>query len=335
MPTLTVHSAGPGVSLQDMGRPGFAAQGLSTGGATDRLALLEAAAILGTPPAAALEMFGFGGTFTTDTLTRIVLTGAQMQAQIAGNPVKPNISTLLRPGEKLTIGGTTQGSYGYLSFAGGITQPPVMGSRSTHLTAGIGRALRQGDTLPIGHDPRPLTGPMCLPRDDRFCGGVIRVMPGPQTDFFDAATLVRFQETSFTRSPRANRQGVRLDQDGSGFTMTDGHNIPSDAIVSGDVQMTGDGIPYVLLSECQTIGGYPRIATVIPADLPKLAQAAVGAKLQFQWLTVAQADATAISDTAVLRALVQSCTPVVRDPHDIADLLSYQLISGVTAGNDG
>ncbi len=335
MPQLSIHSAGPGLTIQDMGRPGWTAQGLSTGGAADRLALIEAAALLGTTPSqAVIEMMGMGGTFSTDQDTCIVLTGAVMQADIDGTPVPHNTTQHLPAGAKLSIGGARQGVFGYLSLAGGITTQPVMGSRATHLTAGIGRRLEAGDTLPLGMDPDPHRPLAQLPKIDRLSGGTIRIMPGPQTELFSAKTQAALAKTTFRRSPRGNRQGIRLDHDGNGFTTSGGLSITSDLIVPGDIQMTGDGVPYVLLAECQTIGGYPRIGTVIPADLPKVAQAMPGATLQFQWLTVAEADATATSDAAILQTLTQMCQPLIRDPHDIPDLLSYQLISGATPGDD-
>lgn len=335
MPQLTIHSAGTGLTIQDMGRPGWKAQGLSTGGAADRRALLEAAALLGAKPEnAVIEMMGIGGAFSVDKDTRIALTGAIMQAKIDGVPVIHNTTQFLPAGAKLTIGGAKQGVFGYLAFAGGITSQQIMESRATHLTAGIGKRLDAGDVLPIGPDPDRMRPPMKLPIDGRFAGGIIRVMPGPQTDFFAPQTLEAFTNTTFRRSPRGNRQGIRLDYEGSGFPTDDSLKIVSDLIVPGDIQMTGDGVPYVLLAECQTIGGYPRIGSVIPADLPKIAQSAPGTPLQFQFLTVAQADDTAIPEKITLRHLTQMCQPMIRDPHDIADLLRYQLISGATAGDD-
>ncbi|WP_342076818.1 biotin-dependent carboxyltransferase family protein [Yoonia sp. SS1-5] len=335
MTALHVHKVGPGVTIQDLGRPGWTAQGLPCGGATDRHALIEAYALLNTGlGAAVLEMMGFGGTFSVTADTRITLTGARMQATIDDSPVPPNQTRLLRKGEMLTIGGALRGVYGYLAFAGGIDTPPALDSRATHLTAGIGRALVQGDVIPLGKDPAPLSGPHALEPGDRLGGGPIRIMPGPQTDDFAAAIRATFAETSFERSPRGNRQGVRLDHEGAGFAMAGALNIVSDLILPGDVQMTGDGVPYVLLAECQTIGGYPRIGTVIPADLPKVAQAAPGTQLTFTWLSMAEAEATYISDPQLYRQMSEACRPVHRDPHDIPDLLGYQLISGVTSGDD-
>jgi len=335
MNELRIHQAGPGLTVQDLGRPGWSARGLSTGGAVDRLALMEAAALCDVPAEnAVVEMMGFGGTFSVTEATRFALTGADMAASIDGSAVLANITYLLEAGQMLTVGGARRGVFGYLAFAGGIATPAIMGSRAAHLTAGLGEMLSAGQTLPLGPDQDPQAAQMCLSVESRLGSGTIRVMPGPQTGFFSAQTLARFAATDFVRSPRGNRQGVRMDSADGAFTMDGAPNIASDLIVPGDVQMTGDGVPYVLLAECQTTGGYPRIGTVIPADLPKVAQALPGDVFRFEWITVEEAEATVQSQSEQMQKLYSRRTPRVRDPHDIPDLLRYQLISGVTAGDD-
>ncbi|SFR98260.1 5-oxoprolinase subunit C family protein [Yoonia litorea] len=335
MPNLSIIDAGPGLTVQDLGRPGWKACGLSTGGAADRLALFEAAALLGTSAdAAVIEMMGYGGNFRADDDTRFVVTGAEMAASLGGEAVLPNTVYVLPAGEMLTIRGAKKGVYGYLAVAGGIQTEPVMDSRATHLTAAIGRRLQGGDVLPIGADQSKVAPFTHLQTEDRFSGGVIRVMAGPQTDFFARATIEQFANTDFLRSQRGNRQGVRLSYEGDAFAVDGGLNLVSDLIVPGDIQIAGSGVPYILLAECQTIGGYPRIGSVIPEDLPRIAQATTGTHFRFRFIDIADADATAISDTVLLRRLSAACKPRIRDPHDIADLASYQLISGTTAGDD-
>jgi allophanate hydrolase len=98
--------------------------------------------------------------------------------------------------------------------------------------------------------------------------------------------------------------------------------------------LTGDGVPYVLLSECQTMGGYPRIGTVIPQDLPRIAQATPGTALRFTPLGLEEADALWQDEADQLKALRRRVQPLRRDPHDIPDLLSYQLIGGVIRGDE-
>ncbi len=334
MSALEVLAAGPGVTVQDLGRPFHMATGLSAGGAADRLALFEAAALLGLPEVAAgLEMAGLGGRFRFAAPTRFALTGAPMRATLDGVRLAWQASHRAEAGQVLEIGGARSGVFGYLTPAGGIGTKPVLGSRAAHLAVGIGGPLRPGDRLPLLPDPAPDLPPMRLPVADRFSGGTIRLMPGPQTGLFSRETLKRFLATPFTRSPSGNRQGVRLDHDGAAFA-AEISGQASDLVLPGDVQMTGDGVPYMLLAECQTTGGYARIGSIIAADLPRAAQAPPGAALRFEMLDLDQADALWQPEAALLPALTARREPLLRDPHDIADLLSYQLISGVVAGDE-
>ncbi len=332
--TLTVHHAGPGVTVQDPGRPGHLATGLSRGGAADLLALHEGAALLAQPPdSAAIEMAGMGGTFSVDIDIRIALTGAPMQATLNGDKLTWNASHLLPAGAHLSIGGAQRGTYGYLHLGGGIATEPFLGSRSTHLPAGIGAALAEGDRLPLGADkPGPVNQTLDVP--NRFSGGTVRIVPSMQTDRFAQEDLDRFEETQFTRDQRGNRMGVKMRFDGAPFAAQDQLHILSEIIVPGDIQATGDGAPFVLLSECQTTGGYPRIATVIPPDLPIIAQARTGDPVRFAFVTRDEALAALRQHDQRLKDMPKSVRPLVRNPHDIADLLSYQLIGGVTAGDE-
>ncbi|WP_417279347.1 biotin-dependent carboxyltransferase family protein [Celeribacter sp.] len=334
MSAVIVHKAGPGLTVQDLGRPGRAHLGLSRGGAADPVALYEAAALLSqSTPQAAIEMAGMGGTFEVTAPTRIALTGAPMRASFGTQALRWNATHLLSPGARLTIGAAERGSYGYLSFAGGIETPEFLSSRSTHVTAGLGAALKEGTRLPLGADPDPGAASVGLPLDTRFSGGDIRYIAGPQTALFAPEVLAEFEATRFTRSATANRQGVRLEADAR-FLSQAPAGLASDFILEGDLQMTGDGLPYVLLCECQTIGGYPRIGTVIAADLPMVAQAGQGAELRFRQITLEEADRIASAHDVRLKELRRKVQPLIRDPSLIHDLLSYQLISGVTAGDE-
>jgi 5-oxoprolinase (ATP-hydrolysing) subunit C len=331
--TLTITRAGPSMSVQDLGRPGYRAQGLTIGGAADRTALYEGAALLGqSVDHAAIEMVGAGGSFVADTDLRIALTGARMSANIDGAPVVWNASHLLPAGAEMRIGGAAEGSYGYLHIGGGIATPAQMGSRSGHFSAGLGEALQSGDTLPVGKDGGG-TSASVLPREERFAGGVVRVVPSMQTNAFTQATRDRFAKTEFRRDARANRMGVRMDHDGEGFFAEGQLSIVSEVIVPGDIQITGDGAPFVLMCECQTTGGYPRIGSVVPCDLPRVAQAQAGAPIQFEFVTLAQAIALQSSYRAALKALPGRIAPLVRDPATIRDLLSHQLIGGVVSAH--
>lgn len=331
---LIVHRAGPGVTVQDLGRPGFLAFGLSRGGAADRLAMAEGAALLGQDrELAALEMPGIGGEFEATEDTRIALTGAPMHAAMDGARIAWNASHLLPAGARLSIGAVETGSYGYLHVGGGIDTPRVLGGRATHLAAGIGAPLAVGDRLPIGADPRDDVNAY-LPTNPRFTGGSIRIVPSLQTGTFAPAEVARFEATVFHRDTRGNRMGVRILPDGDGFQSAAGLSVVSEVIVPGDIQITGDGTPFVLLSECQTTGGYPRIGSVLPADLPRVAQAPAGAELRFGFVTLEEAVEIEAREAERRDALAKTLVPLVRDPRKMPDLLSYQLISGMIRGDE-
>ena len=299
--TLTILQAGPAMTVQDHGRPGYRALGLTHGGAADPTALHEGAALLGQDPnCAALEMAGSGGSFEADQDIRIALTGAR------------------------------DGAYGYLHVGGGSDVEPVMESRSSHLAAGIGALLQSGEVLPLGADKGGETN-LTLPRDSRFGAERVRIVASMQTDAFDDATRARFTETTFRRDARANRMGARMDHEGEGFATGGQLTIVSEVITPGDIQITGDGAPFVLMCECQTTGGYPRIGTVIPCDLPIVAQAQPGAALQFAFINLDEALAAETRHRADLAALPKRRQPLLRDPARIRDLLAYQLISGVVS----
>lgn len=329
---MIVHRVGPATSLQDGGRPGFLAQGLGRGGAADRRALAEGAALLGQgADLAALEMAGMGGVFEAVCDLRIALTGAPMRASVEGAPLVWGASHALRAGQMLEIGPVLAGVYGYLHVGGGFDAPKVLGAKGAHLAAGIGRVLAEGDRLAVGDDPGGEAG-LALPPDERFAGGELRAIHGPQTAMFPDEEIARFEATVFERDARGNRMGVRLRPEGAGFQSRAGLSILSDIVVPGDIQVTGDGVPTVLLAECQTTGGYPRIGTVLPCDLPRVAQAPAGAAIRLRFVDREEALAAEAAAAEALRALSGRLSRLVRDPRDIRDLLSYQLISGVTAG---
>ena len=257
-----------------------------------------------------------------------------MAATLDGSRLAWNASHALPKGARLSIGGAEAGSYGYLHVGGGFDTPEVLGARSAHLAAGIGAPLAAGDVLPVGADARPGAVGLCLAADPRFDGGRVRVVAGPQTGFFGASETARFAAEGFRRDARGNRMGVRLLPDGAPFASEAGLSILSETVVPGDIQITGDGSPFVLLAECQTTGGYPRIGTVIAADLPRVAQAAAGAVLRFAFIDIAQGRDIDARERRRIAALRGAVRPLLRDPATIRDLLSYQLISGVTAGDD-
>lgn len=328
---LRVLQAGPAMAVQDLGRPGFLAKGLTRGGAADVRAVYEGAALLRHDTGlAVLEMVGTGGTFEATEDLRIALTGAVMIAQIDGASLAWNASHALPKGAKLTIGPTRSGTYGYLHVGGGFATDTVLDSRAAHLSCGLGVLVQKGDALPVGPDHQGDVG-MTIATDARLTGGTVRIVPSMQTLDFEADIRSRFEETSFRRDPRANRQGVRMDSDGEGFSNPKALSIVSEVIVPGDIQITGDGSPFVLMAECQTTGGYPRIGTVLPCDLPRVAQAPAGAALRFQFVSLDDGAAIQARANAAIRKLPNTVMPLVRDPKGMQDLLSYQLVGGMVS----
>ncbi len=329
-----LRRGGPQLSIQDMGRSGALSQGLSRGGAADRLALVEGAALLGQPDTlAAIEMAGLGGEFEATAELRIALTGAPMRAEIDGVAVVWNASHLVPRGGRLKIGGVLDGNYGYLHVGGGFDTLDLLGSRSDHRAAGVGRPLDTGMTIPVGKDTGDEVG-FRLEPVARFGGGVLRIVPSLQTDLFPVSERDRFIATAFRRDARGNRMGAPLVSDGDRFGGDAGLSVLSEVVVPGDIQITGDGTPFVLLAECQTTGGYPRIGTVIPCDIPRAAQAGAGSEIRFVFVTMDEALAAERAAATERKALRSRRQRLVRRPQDIRDLLSYQLISGMTAGRD-
>ena len=322
---LVVERIGPAASVQDLGRQGWLKVGLSRGGAADRSAFIEGLALLDLPlGTAGIEMAELGGRFRFEAPMRFALTGALMRATLDGERLDVGASRFAAAGAVLDVGAAEKGVYAYLQVAGGIVTPIMSGGRGFHGIGGLGRMLRAGDVLPVAPDPAPDAPPARQER--RTETARVRLMPGPQTGLFARDMLKSFEEAVFVRNPRANRQGVRLDHDGAPFSTRAQLNQVSDFIAEGDVQMTGDGTPYVLLAECQTIGGYPRIGTVLPTDLPRVAQARAGDELRFRFVSVDEAEAAWQSDEEFLASLKQARIPQSRDPRDVADLLTYDLI---------
>ncbi len=331
---LQVIRCRPGITVQDSGRTGRLDNGLSAGGMADPLAFHEGAALLGqSVEAAALELAGTGGVFEATTDMRIALTGAPVRADIDGKPIACNASHWLKHGQALTLGHALRGNYSYLHVGGGFDTPVFLESRSTHLAARIGELIKEGTVLPVAEDAGDQTG-LALDTSERFCGGILRIVPSVQTGQFDTASLARLEETRFTRDPRGNRMGVRMAFEGPPFSAERQLDTLSESVVPGDIQIVGDGTPFVLLGECQTTGGYPRIGTVIPPDIPLVAQARLGDPIRFRFIDRNEAITAYRCFRSQLATLPQAARPLVREPHDIPDLLAYQLIDGAITGNE-
>ncbi|HWB45480.1 MAG TPA: biotin-dependent carboxyltransferase family protein [Hyphomicrobiaceae bacterium] len=333
MTELVVASAGPLTALQDAGRFGWQRYGVGPSGAMDRLALALANVLAGNPPGAvAIELALAGARLVVEGgAARVALAGATATLKIDGRPAPPLTSVTVQPGQTVEVGAAAEGIYTYLAVAGSFALAPTLGSLSLHHRTAIGgidgRPLRAGDRLPLNlAEPN---GPdlmlSTVPKPDR---GPIRVVLGPQDDYFSQTGLETFLSSTYTISEQADRMGMRL----SGPKIEHGpkgYNIVSDGIPSGAIQVPGNGQPLILLADRQTTGGYPKIATVISWDLPRLAQSRPGTALRFQRVDRAEAVRIARATDEAFRTLIASIRPAGLSGLASGDLLSLNLVDGV------
>ncbi len=304
MSKLVISSIGPASSVQDGGRPGSQRYGLTPSGAIDRLALAAANTLVGNAPfAAAIEVGPFGASFTArDGAVRVALAGAPRNADIAGRAVAFDTSATLADGESLTLGFARGGAFSYLAIEGGVRGEPMFGSLSVNARAGLGspypRPLQAGDELPAAAASGAAERRIELPA---IADGPIRVVLGPQDDEFGDEAKSLFLDSEWKISATSDRMGYRLE--GPVIRHLHGHNIVSDGTVNGSIQVPGNGAPIVLMPDRGTSGGYPKIATVISADLGRFAQIPAGRGFRFKAVTMAQAQAELRNFAKLLRTL--------------------------------
>jgi 5-oxoprolinase (ATP-hydrolysing) subunit C len=311
MSKLHVVKAGMMVSVQDPGRKGMLHSGISASGPMDPAAFAFAQALVGNEPSlAALEFAHLGGGYQVDRPTRIAVTGGRIDIRIDSRQVAAWESHWLQPGETLSVGAMVGAVWGYIAFSGGIDVPPVLGSRSTHLRSRIGgldgRTLQSGDDLPLGSAADAPCLRLTLPIHRGR--GPIRVVPGPQDDYFDEATWATFVQSDFRVSSKRDRMATMLE--GPVMKAFRGHDIVSDGTPLGSIQVPGSGQPIVLTAERQTTGGYPKIATIASVDLPRLAQTPSGASIRFARISQAAAEDLLIAERTRLTASLQHLQPV-------------------------
>jgi biotin-dependent carboxylase-like uncharacterized protein len=284
----------PFVTVQDAGRRGWRRFGLAGAGAMDKMSLVIANALVGNRPTEAVLEFAYaGGEWTVEAAScRIAVAGGAFAVTVDGTPVPSLASTVLRRGQTLRIGGATRRVWGYLAVAGGFDLPLAFGSRATHARTGIGgfegRAIRAGDTLPLRGNEAP-NEPERFLGDDPEEDGPCRVVPGPQDDYFDRESLSLLLSGAYQATWQQDRMAYRLD--GPRLTHVKGYNIITDGIVPGCIQIPGTGQPIVLMRDAGTVGGYPKVATVVEADLGRLAQTRPGGAVHFKAISMMEARA--------------------------------------------
>ncbi len=293
MTAIVITRAGPMTTIQDRGRPGLMRYGLSASGPMDGASFQRAGAMLGTAATAAIE-------FTTAGLDLAVEDGA-VNAAVSGGDFRMLVNGSGRPwhsvtrllsGDVVSIRPGESGNYGYVRFDAEIDVPTVFGSRATNVTAGIGgfegRTLVAGDRLTllaVADVPSEPQADTAAPGDEQR----IRVVWGIHADRFSAQVRRNFIEGDLAISQRLDRMGVRLGGGEAVFGGSSLLSLVSDVIVPGDIQVLGDGTPIVLMRDHQPTGGYPRIATIITADLDRFAQMRPGTAVAFIPVTVEHA----------------------------------------------
>lgn len=291
-------------SIQDLGRFDQYRFGVGTSGAMDDVALRAGNILLGNDEnAAAVEIPMMPFRLRFDRNIAFALTGAAVEAEIAGRAIPPWWRSYARAGDILNIKAMSHGARSYLAVSGGIDVPMVLGSRSTQFRGEFGglhgRPLRAGDILPcaastaaigeLGIEPAGIT----LARPNAAADEtIVRVIVAGEYEAFDATAQDLFWSSSWTITPQSNRYGYRLQ--GPAVKPKAPVEKRSHGIVPGVIQIPPNGQPIIQMRDAQTSGGYPKIATVIEADLWRVGQARLGGKLRFE--QTAYTDALAAED---------------------------------------
>jgi antagonist of KipI len=311
MRTIEMLDGGFFTTVQDLGRVQYQRFGVAVSGAMDGFALRAANRLVGNDDTAAgLEITLLGPEVQFAQPGLLAVTGANLGACVDGRPIQMWRTIAVRAGSVLSFSGQRDGMRAYLAVDGGIDVPVVLGSRSTSTRTGLGgfegRPLRAGDVLPLGEQT---SGQGALRRVMRSSvipsyghHHHVRVVFGPQDDAFSDEGRSTFLTAEYTMTPQSDRIGCRFD--GPRIAHRTSADIVSDGTTLGIVQVSGDGMPIVLMADRGTTGGYTKIATVISADVWRLAQAAPGDRVRFRAVDLDEACARLREMESVLDALV-------------------------------
>lgn len=291
--SLLLTRVGPLTSIQDSGRTGALHHGITASGPMDRLGWCNAGCLTEGLSETCIE-------FTTAGLD-FVVENEKITAGFAGGDFSISVNGRAQPwptvlhlevGDMVCIKPGKSGNYGYARFNANLDVPKFLGSRSTNtvvkLGGLLGRALEVGDRLELIKDTRISTD---RPRQIQSLQNTtdIRVIWGIHADLFSADVREKFVNSVFTISPQMNRMGVKILDDGDVFASAKILSLVSDSVVAGDIQILGDSTPIVLMRDHQPTGGYPRIATVISADINRFAQMRPGSKFSFRIVSLERA----------------------------------------------
>ena len=322
-PALKFIAPGVHTTVQGARRIGYQDVGVPGSGPLDPLSFRRANGLVGNAPGtAAFELLLQGPTceVAADSL-RIALVGCGAAIEVrSASPraIPAGRSVRLVRGEVFRIGALADSACAYLAVEGGPDLPPVLGSLSTYVRGAIGgfqgRRLQKDDVVPLRLASVADRAESALPGPPRLgLEEPVRVVLGPQADWFTDEAVQAFLTSVYTVSPQSDRMGFRLD--GPKLAHAKGYNIISDGTMPGSIQVPGSGQPIILMVDHQTTGGYPKIATVVSADLPLVGRRRPGRAIRFAAIGVEEAERLRAAQEAALQHEIDALRSVARAAH--------------------
>jgi len=307
--SITVLNPGLLTTVQDQGRVGYQQFGVSVSGVMDPRAATVANMLVGNDEKeAVLECTMMGPHLQFDKANCIAITGGDLMPTIDGKPVPNYTAIKVEAGQVLKFTMPKTGCRAFIAFAGGLDIPEVMGSRSTYMKAKIGglegRKLQKGDVIGFRAPTSELKNMNFRSMASEFVPRkeyTIRVVLGPQDDYFTDAGIQTFLSQVYTVTAEFDRMGCRLE--GEAIAHKDGGDIISDGIAFGAIQVPSSGKPIIMLGDRQTTGGYTKIANVISVDFRILAQLKQGDKVRFEQVSVKFAQDAMLTQRAALKTI--------------------------------
>lgn len=338
---LSIVAPGIHTTVQDLGRAGYQALGVPVAGALDPVSLRLVNALVGNDPAMAAFEFLFQGPTIEIAADSVRVAAAGCKIEILGDQprqVPPWQSLWLARNTRIRLGAPRDSACGYLAIEGGLALPRVLGSQSTYTRSRIGgfegRALGAGDALPLVRPAAERRAEIRLSRPpDRTPPDRVRVVLGPQQAHFTEEAIASFLDGSFVVSKETDRMGMRLE--GPVLSHALGYDIASDGIVTGAIQVPGSGHPIIMLADHQTTGGYPKIATVISADLPAVGRFRPGDSIRFRAVSTAEAESARRELETDIDRRTRDMPPAIEGGElNEAMLYASNLVSGIVSATD-
>ena len=279
---FSISFAGPLVTFQDIGRPGNMRYGVSASGPMDIVSFEAANAVLGNDTKQTAIEISLGGLILQchEGSITLAITGGDFLIEYQGQKISSWTVLTLQKGERLSVRAGKSGSWAYLAFSGKLNVKDWLNSSSTHSTSGFGGGvLKTGQkfTLTDASNQENRIGPILKPNFNT--NDLIHAVLGPQDQYFMNTAIKIFSDSIFKVSDNYDRMGMQLT--GPKLELKSALSIPSEPVVKGSIQVSGDGIPTILLADHQTTGGYPKIATVISSDINRLVQLRSNQNVEF------------------------------------------------------